>query len=300
MSLNVSALPEYVEEIRLPLLGKAILGAKTARLLNRQTGIKHKAVLNRIATEIVFGNGATCGWDEAGETSLSQREITVGNIKINMSFCTRELLSKWAGYQVRVAAGEETMPFEESFFESISAAIAAAVEKAIWQGDTTSEDENLNKFDGLIKILSAEAETIDVNVAAGASAREAVGQVIAAIPAAAIKDDTVVFASPEFVMKYGQEIVNANLFHFEPGKNYDEFVIPGTSIRLIAAPGLAGTKKLVAGQLINMVYGVDMMNDEEVFDFWYSKDNQEFRLAVYFNSGTQVVFPDQIVLATLA
>lgn len=57
-----------------------------------------------------------------------------------------------------------------------------------------------------------------------------------------------------------------------------------------------GTKKVVAADFANNIfYGTDMEGDEEIFDLWYSKDNQEFRLAINF-AGVQVAFPDQVVL----
>lgn len=295
----VTSLPKYVEQRRLPLIGKANLGARTARLLTVQTGIKHSAALNLVATAIAFGDGSTCGWTPAGTTELSQRILTVGNIKINMSFCDRELLDKWAGYQVRVAAEEREMPFEEDFMNNISEAIAAAVEKAIWQGDTDSSDSTLNKFDGFIKLLEAESDVVEVAIATGATPIEAVNAVLLAIPTEALHDDTVIFASPEFVRAYGLALVSANLYHHEGGRDMADIVIPGSNVCLIAAPGLAGTKKIVAGRLSNMFYGVDMMSDSETFKFWYSDDNQEFRLAVSFNAGVQVAYPDQIVVGTL-
>ena len=64
---------------------------------------------------------------------------------------------------------------------------------------------------------------------------------------------------------------------------------------------LNGTKKIVAGDLKgNFFYGTDLEGDQEVFDLWYSKDNQEFRLAIKFNAGVQVAFPDQVVVKTIA
>ena len=42
-----------------------------------------------------------------------------------------------------------------------------------------------------------------------------------------------------------------------------------------------------------------MQNDNETFDFWYSKDNQEFRLAINFVEGVQVAFPDENSYVTL-
>ena len=78
-------------------------------------------------------------------------------------------------------------------------------------------------------------------------------------------------------------------------------VIPGTSTRIYGVPGLNGTKKIVAGDLKgNFFYGTDLDGDQEVFDLWYSKDNQEFRLAIKFNAGVQVAFPDQVVVKTIA
>lgn len=294
----VTSLPSYVEQRRLPLIGKAVLGAVTAKLLTLQTDIKHSAALNLLTTDVAFGNGADCGWNEAGTATMSQRTITVGNIKINMAFCDKKLLATWAGYEVRVAAGEKDLPFEEYFVEELIKAIQSAVEKAIWQGDTASSDANLNKFDGLLKILGADAGTIDETIAAGATYIAAVQQMLTAIPAAAIAEDTVIFASPEFIQAYGQALVSANLYHYIAGEDFDTFRIPGSRVRLVAAPGLTGTSKLVAGRLSNMFYGTDMMGDEEKFDIWYSKDNREFRVAVEFNAGVQVAFPDHIVLGT--
>ena len=74
-----------------------------------------------------------------------------------------------------------------------------------------------------------------------------------------------------------------------------EMNIPGTSVKMIGVNGLNGTKKVYAGQLSNFYFGTDMLGDEEKFEFWYSQDNREFRLAVEFNAGVQVAYPNEIV-----
>ena len=151
----VSSLPQYVEEKRLPLIAEAVLGAKSAKLFTLQTDIKHAAALNLLSTDVAFGDGSSCGWNEAGSTSLTQRILTVGNIKVNMSFCDRDMLAKWMGYEVKVAAGNESLPFEEEFTAEVIKSINEAVEKAIYQGDTASTNPNLKAFDGLVKILTS-------------------------------------------------------------------------------------------------------------------------------------------------
>lgn len=296
----VTSLPAYVDQNRDLLVSSSILGATSAKLFTLQSGIKSSAVLNILTTAVKFGNGAACGWDEAGTSTLSQRVLATGAIKINMAFCDKNLIGKWAEYQVRIAAGQKSLPFEEEFCQSVVTGVQEAVEKAIWQGDTASADVNLKRFDGMLKILGAENSVVKAAITKTSTKLAAVKQVLLAMPAKTLKDDAVIFCSPEFLRGYGQELVEKNYFHYEAGKDYDEFPIPASKVKLVAAGGLSGTNNLVAGRLSNMFYGCDLMDDTEKFDLWYSQDNREFRLAVEFNSGVQVAFPAEIVLGTIA
>lgn len=302
--IDVSTLTSYVDEQRLPLIRKAVLTAKSADLFNLQTGVKSKAALNLLTTEVVFGDGSTCGWNQAGTNTLSQREIEVGKVKVNMSFCDRTLLDYWAGYEVRVAAGKEKLPFEEAFVADIIAHVNAEVEKAIWQGDKENADsdfdQNLTIFDGLLKILGEEQDVISVDAVAANNIAQEVYDTYANIPLEVLHD-AVIYMGEDTFRSYVGELNASNLYHYDP--KVDEgmtLIMPGTSTRIYGVPGLNGTKKIVAGARNNFFYGTDLEGDQEVFDLWYSKDNQEFRLAIKFNAGVQVAFPDQIVVKTVA
>lgn len=298
--IDVSTLTTYVDEQRLPLIRKAVLAPKSADLMNLQTGVKSKAALNILTTTVAFGDGASCGWNPAGTNELTQREIEVGKVKVNMNFCDRTLLDYWAGYEVKVAAGKETLPFEEAFIADILAHVNAEVEKAIWQGDTAGSG-NLAIFDGLLKILAAESAVISVAAVSGANVAQEVYDAYANIPMEVLHTSSVVCGEDTFRAYIG-ELNVSNLYHYDP--KVDEgmsIVIPGTSTRIYGVPGLNGTKKIVAGDMKgNFFFGTDLEGDQEVFDLWYSKDNQEFRLAIKFNAGVQVAFPDQIVVKTIA
>lgn len=296
----VSSLPQYVEEKRLPLIAEAVLGAKSAKLFNLQTDIKHSAALNLLTTDVAFGDGSTCGWDDAGTQSLTQRILTVGNIKVNMSFCDRDMLAKWMGYEVKVAAGSETLPFEEEFTNEVIKSIQEAVETAIYQGDTASSNVNLKAFDGLIKILSGEDGTIDVAASTESTALAKVRKVYNAIPEKAFtRGNVAILVGMDTFRALVGDLVDKNLYHYNPGAPEGEVYLPGTNVRIIGVNGLNGAKKAVAASLDNLFFGTDMVNDMETFKLWYSDDNQEFRLAVKFNAGVQVAFPDEVVLGTL-
>lgn len=295
----MTSLTAYVEQRRLPLIKEAVLKAKSASLFNLQTDIKTSAALNLLSTAIQFGDGLACGWNEAGTQTLSQRILATGNIKINMAYCDKEMLKYWTQYQVRVAAGQKTLPFEEDFVNAVVENVKAAIETAIWQGDTASETNNLKYFDGLLKILKDAAGTVDVTIT-GTSAYDDIMAVYNAIPEKVLDGASILVGSDTF-RKFIQELVAKNYYHYSGENLNGEIMLPGSQVKVIAVNGLNGTDKIVAGQLDkNFFYGCDMMNDEEKFELWYSQDFREFRLAIEFNAGVQVAFPDEAVLGAKA
>lgn len=298
LSPIMTSLTAYVEQRRLPLIAEAVLKARSASLFNLQTDIKTSAALNLLTTEVTFGDGLACGWNEAGSQTLSQRILNTGNIKINMAYCDKEMLKYWTQYEVRVAAGQKNLPFEEEFIANVVANVKAAVEKAIWQGDTASGDANLNKFDGLIKIIGEAAGVNQVTFTDGATVKSIVANVLTAIPTAVYqKDDVVIMMGSDMYRTYVDELLAENYFHYDLGTPTDEVTIPGHRVKVIGLAGLDNTGKVVAGSLSNFFYGCDMVNDEEKFEFWYSQDFREFRLAIEFNAGVQIAYPNEIVFA---
>ena len=299
MSLNLNSLPLYVEQRRLPLIAEAVLKAKSASLFNLQTDIKTSAAINLVSVAPVIQDGG-CGWNDAGTATLSQRIINTGLMKVNMSFCEQDFLKYWTGYEVKVGVGNETLPFEEYFTSQIVKEVQASIEKGIWQGDTASEDANINKFDGLVKILNAASGVIKPTIATGTSAYDAIKAVYMAIPEKVLDKASILVGADTF-RSFMQELVEKNYYHYAAnGYPVEEFVMPGTNTKVIAVNGLNGTGKIVAADLNNLFYGCDMVNDAEIFDLWYSKDFREYRLAIQFNAGVQVAFPNEVVLGTIA
>lgn len=300
MSIIKTSLPSYVEEKRFDLIRNAVVGARTVAEVNLQTGIKGATALNLLATDVKFGDGSSCGWNEAGTSTLSQRILTPGNIKVNMSFCDKALLSTYANYQVRIAAGQKTLPFEESFINGVIDDVKAKLEKALWQGDTASSDVNVNKFDGFIKIAEAATLAGTYSYAEGDPIATTVNGVYELIPTAAYeKGEIVMFMGYDMYRKYIQELIaNGNLVITNVVNDVAmpaSVLIPGTNVRVIPVGGLDGTGKVLASYRDNFVYGTDLADDNEKFDMWYSQDNREFRLAIEFNAGCQFAYPDMVV-----
>ena len=296
----VTALPNYVEEHRLPLIAKSVLRGKTIELVQIETGVKSDTALNLISASVTFGDGSSCGWTPTEGVTLSQRKLVPVFIKVNQAFCDKNLLKKWASYEVTLAAGRSTLPFEEQFLEEISNSINEQIEKMVWQGDSQNGSSRI-ECDGYLKHIEAGGSGATILTDTdGTTAYNRIKRVYNALPARVVdKQDTVIFVSNSLYRDFINELVASNLYHFNPDYGQGEYPLPGTSIRVIAVSGLDGTNKIVAGRLSNFFYGVDAEDDKDTLDLWYSKDNQEFRLAANFAVSTQIAYPDEIVLSKI-
>lgn len=295
-SYNVNALPDYVEQKREELIAKSVLGAKTASMITLMTGVKGQTALNLIDTTVTFGNGYECGWNEEGQSTLSQRVLDPAALKVNMAICDKNLLKKWAGYLVRVEAGktDRDLPFEKEFIDGVLKDVKAKLENMIWTGDG-----NGNSFKGFLHIIDNDG-AISVDYARGrdTGAYEAIKETYAKLPSAvAGADDLVIFVSDETYREFMQDLVAANLYHYDPNNGEDGYKLPGSNVPVIPVSGLNGRaqKDVIIGRLSNFFYGTNLEDGEEIFDLWYSKDNREFRLAIEFVAGVQVAYPNEIV-----
>ena len=150
-----------------------------------------------------------------------------------------------------------------------------------------------------MKIIGAEPDKVEVDTASLTTVYDKVKAVYAAIPAKAFERGEVqIFMGSDDYRTLVQELVTANLYHYNPGDagKGNEYMLPGTDIKVIGVNGLNGTHRIVAGSKYNMFYGFDIDSTDREFKFWYSEDNDEYRLRIVFNAGVQVAFPNEVVI----
>lgn len=296
----VSTITGYVEQHSDELLVASVLGARSAKMFDLMTGLKGPAKLNYMETNPILQDASECGWSESGSTEFTQRQIDPKYLKINMAFCDKNLLKTVHQHAVKIAAGMKTLPFEQEWTKNISEKVAAAIERMIYFGDGSKD----NEFEGLIPILEgASAVTTNVSAATGTSAYAFLKEVSLAIPAQV--KNPVILVSTSLYREFMQDLVSANLFHYDPANGEDGYKLPGTNIQVLGVEGLipaAGDNYdyALAGAIENFVYGVDLEGDSDTWDLWYSKDNKEFRLDCEFIAGTQVKFPAEVTVGKRA
>lgn len=310
MAFDVSALTAYVDENRFDLISKTVYTAPSLQLFNIQTGIKGATTINISTVDANFQDCA-CSFNPDGSMVFTQRLIDVACIQVMDEFCEKDLLNYYTRKFVRIAAGKESMgAIEPMLVDDVIKVVLTRLDKAIYQGDTDSADENLNKFDGFIKILDNEADTVKYVAPAGESYYTTLTKIYGMIPTKAYRrGDVSILMGLDL---YRPLIASLSMLQFltsanTPTSNSERnvngipyIVLPGSNIRVYGVEGLDGTGRVIAGSLNDFSYGTDMEHDEERIKFWYSDDNQVFRYAIKFLAGVQVAFPDEVVIGTFA
>ena len=294
MAYSFTGLTSYTDQERLPLITKAVFSARSAALFTKQVGIKFAAALNLMDTDAQLQSGDACGYTTSGTTAFTQRNITVGRMKVQETLCPRSLEQYWMQTQLTAGSTYDSVPFEQAFSEQKALRIAEALENAIWKGNAY--------FSGVNQLLNAASgSTISGNTGAvSASVGITTGNAIAIfdgiynqIPQAILtKTDLVIFCGWDNFRTLLGAFKSATAVMYNQvdlaGLADGDIMYPGTNVRVIAVPGLTGTNRIVSSYLGNFFYGTDLLSDEEQFSIWFSKDNDEVRFQAAFKAGVQI------------
>ena len=293
----VTSLPAYVQESRdLLIKNFALVGGETRKRISVQTGIKKDEYLNYLNLTPTFQSGAGCGFSAQGGAALTQRLIETARFKVNMEFCPDTLVGKYAEYQVSINASENaSLPFEAFIMEALTNEIVKKIETTIWQGVKASD-----LIDGCRTIAKAESDVVDVTIA-GTSAYEDILAVYNKMTENTLELGGEIYVSPAKFRAFMQEMVAKNFYHYNPGNEEPgEFLLPGSNVKVVRTPGLAGKTQVVGTFAKNMYYGCDLENAAEDIKVWYSDDDDLIKVAAKWNMGVQFAFPGEVVLGATA
>lgn len=308
----VSGLTAYIEQNKdLLLKNFALVGTATRKRIGVQTGVKFKEHLHYLDLAPTLQSGAECGFSAAGTATLSERTIETARIKVNMDICPDHLVGKYAEYLVRINANANDLPFEQYIVDGILAEVNKKIEKLIWQGDKSqTSDANIKWIDGFLEQFKDENSYLAAYMvggsalAHGTSAYNAILAVYMAMPEETLERGGIIFVGPALYREFLMDLVAKNYFHYSGPQDAapEEVVFPGTDVKVVKTPGLAGTTlpTLVGTFADNLVYGCDMENDNEDIKVWYSDDDDLWKVALKWNSGVAYHFPGQVVMATIA
>lgn len=324
MAIDVSSLTNYVIENENLLVTKSLFGARTAELIMAEgtvmTGVKYAEKINILATDAIFQNGEGCTRTSSGTTTLTQRQVTVGNVAIVEDVCVKTLNKTYLSKKMTGGSNDNKLPFEKEYTDLKVKTINKQLESALWQGDTDSLNANLSRFDGIIKLVDAAAASVAANAAAYISGgaissgtgittsnvKSIVNAMWLGLPADVTgQDDIRIFCGWDVFNKFINAFTDQNLFNFAPAGSEVSaangvVVIPGTNYKLTAVHGLDGTNRLFSFRMSNLFLGVDLENEEDKFEMMEDQFKDYLRFKVQFKQGVNFAFPTEIVQFKLA
>lgn len=306
MGYVVSALTNYTaEDANKVIYNKLFTGSPILDAIknnsNLMTGVKSAETINIVSTEGVW-QAQACTVNPSGSSTFSQRTVTVGKIKVDISFCESALEPKFLQKKMAKGSTYDALTYVNEITEDINQQIQNRMRTAIWQGDTASVDQYLKHFNGLNKTLIADVAA--GNIASGTAWSTANSRTVMQALAAKVVADTTVYhggtstakayMSPAMAFAYRQKLITDNLYHLNAFGENQQLFIEGTTIPIVEDAGLAGLNYIWVIEDENLYGGTDMENEEEKYNMWYSKDQD----LIYFNArwkfGVNVAFPTRV------
>ena len=314
MALAFSGLSAYTKQLVKPLLTSAVFDAKTQQLILASgiviPNVKSSVAIPLMETDAVFA-AQSCSFDASGTTTFSQRTITVGKIKVEEKICPKDFENYFLQEALKSGSTYEDFgnaDFQKAYFDKKNIRIASQLETAIWQGDATGATANLNKFDGLQKLIAAGSPVlanvsgytgvtgspiVTVNASNIIAATEGIYK---AIPVQVLsKGDVKIFVGNDWYRLLILAYREKNMFSYNPQDSQAaSFILPATNVEVISVNGLNGTGDAYAISLSNMAMAVDLVDEEGSYKMWYSEDNNDVRYRVEFKMGVNVAFTNEV------
>lgn len=301
---DISNLAAYIKQNADVILKDSIFGdaeGDSVSKMRKQTGVKGTEKLHILDVTPALQDGSACGFSAKGSTVFSDRDIVTKIIKVQDEYCALDLVGRFAESLVTINADNDSVPFEAEIMDEVAKGIHKQVEKAIWQGNSELGIKGLLEIAGNGGADSA--STINVSIASGTSIYDAVKQVYMAMTDELIDNGGFIALSPANFRKFTQELLEKNLYHYPSAQNENakSFILPGTDVEVREVKGMAGVNdKIYASSWENLVYGCDLLSDSETVKGWFSDDDELFKYCVRFNFGVNTLFPDEVVLGTIA
>jgi len=307
MAFSLGTLTAYTDQTSQELLTATLFKSETAKMAGLQVGIKSSRALQLLSNTAFPQDGSTCAFNASGTTTLTQRVLTTSAIKFQSTWCVRDLEAYWT--QVLVSNGQSVNEADipAQVWTNLSEEIQKQLETADWKGDTTSGTAEINRYDGLIKIIKAVTGTVTATASTYnlTNARAIVANIVYNIPAALKGNQNVkIYMGYDAAETYRQALMNANLYHVAVGsKDQHAIMAEGSVHEIVPVHGLDGLTGntgdnpfIFALDLKNNAFmGTDMLDEEEDFKSGLDQYEENVWYTVRFRRGWQIAFPSQIV-----
>ena len=307
MSLNVSALSDFSNEVAGKIVPKIVYTGNTAEYTSVQEGIKYIEPINLFEVDLYVQEGYGCATSPSGSATFSQRNIQVCGRQSFDSLCLKDLDTKYLGISSLDAGSyNTTWKLAETYTDLITNQMKKSNDTFLWQAVSGSAGACA---DGLLQIISGSTAGV-VDVAStpltASTALTQLDLLIDAIPTdVADRDDLTMFMSVSNFRKFVAGVRQANSYYFNPDSITNrggvlDMVYPYPNVRVVGPAGLGSSNRIVVGPAKQIVVGTDLVSDVDNFALWFDLNTDSLRHRLSCKLGVNVAYPEFWVSNDLA
>jgi len=304
MSLNVSALADFNNQIAGELIIKMVYAGSTMEYITIQEGVKFQEPINLFEVSLYMQNG-TCVSSASGSATFSQRTIEVCPRTSFDALCLKDLDKKYLGISA-LAPGSynETFALATQYSELIVNQFQKANDQFIWRqvSGSNSTFGGTCAVNGLNMIITGSTSGVVPIVSsslAPANILTTMDTMIATSSAdVADREDLTFFMSVTNFRNYLTGLRLANNFYFDPssvtnrGGLYEMAYPFQPNIKVVGTVGLQGVTTIKLGPAKQIVAGTDLMSDFTEFQLWYDINTDTLRHRVSTKLGVNIAYPE--------
>ena len=307
MSLNVSALADFNNQIAGELVLKMVYGGSTIEYVTVQEGVKYQEPINLFEVSLYINNG-TCVSTASGSATFTQRNITVCPRTSFDAICLKDLDKKYLGISsLERGSYNETWALANAYSELLVNQFQKANDQFLWlqESGSASTYGGTCEAGGLKYIITGSTAGVVVPAGSGsqaitaATALAVMDDMIANLSSdVADRDDITFFMSVQNFRNYVTALRNANNFYFDPSSITNrggilEMAYPfQPGIKVVGTVGLQGTGRVVLGPAKQIVVGTDLLSDFSEFQLWYDINTDTLRHRISTKLGVNIAYPE--------
>lgn len=304
MSLNVSALADFNNQIAGELVLKMVYGGSTIEYVTVQEGVKYQEPINLFEVSLYINNG-TCVSTASGSATFTQRNITVCPRTSFDAICLKDLDKKYLGISsLERGSYNETWALANAYSELLVNQFQKANDQFLWRQESGSASTfgGTCEAGGLNYIITGSTSGVVVAATSSLTAANALTNMdtmIAALSSdVADRDDLTFFMSVASFRNYVSALRSANNFYFDPSSITNrggilEMAYPfQPGIKVVGTVGLQGSGRVVLGPAKQIVVGTDLLSDFSEFQLWYDINTDTLRHRISTKLGVNIAYPE--------
>lgn len=307
----------YAGEAATPILTAALLSGDTLanNWVRTLEGIRHKGNFDIIGGTNLL-QAAGCDFNDGNDITLTEKAITVKDLKVNETICRNTLLNTWLG----TASGRNSNVGSPEFFNFIAAYVAAKVaeqvETIIWQGNTGLSFTGFLGADGsagtstdlAAGTLAGCTSTTALSTITAGNAIEQIGLAYSHAadtkPAILSRSTTGVYISPKTAALYMQNLStigsSAGYNNQVTNQGFPNLQYLGVPVRV--CPGFPDNAVLISDS-DNLVVGTNLKTDlanVRIIPAYEYDGSDNIKVVMNFQIGTEAGVETDSVYATVS